>query len=174
MGEYQRVTHEFEPVWREDSAVLILGTMPSVKSRENGFYYGHPQNRFWRVMAGVLSCEPPADVPAKKEMLLQNRIALWDVLQSCEIVGSGDASIRSETPNDLTLLLKAAPVRAVFTNGRKAESLYRRFCLPQTGMASVCLPSTSPANASWTLEKLTEKWRQGLEPALHMQGNKSI
>lgn len=159
--------HPFEPVYDSDSRILILGSFPSVKSREMLFFYGHPQNRFWKVMAAVcedeaFACllENGASVEDKKAFLLRNHVALWDVIASCEISGSSDASIKNAAPNDINRILKAAPIRAVFCNGNKAAELYNRFLLPVTGREAVRLPSTSPANAAWTLEKLVAEWGQ--------------
>ncbi|MFA9379713.1 MAG: DNA-deoxyinosine glycosylase [Acetanaerobacterium sp.] len=140
------VTHAFEPVYDEQSRILLLGTMPSPKSRENGYYYSHPQNRFWRVMAAVLCEEEPQTTQQKRTLLISHHIALWDVLASCEITGASDTSIKNPVSNDLRVILDAAPVAAVFATGRKAESLYNRLCRPPIGMEIVYLPSTSPAN----------------------------
>lgn len=142
----KEVTHAFEPVYDRTSEILMLGTMPSPKSRENGFYYSHPQNRFWPVLAAVLGDKPPKNNEERQEFLYRHNIALWDVLHSCSIEGASDSSIRNPVPNDIARVLKAAPIRAVFTTGKKADELYRRYCLPQTGMQAICLPSTSPAN----------------------------
>ncbi len=144
--EPQTVIHAFEPAFDAHSQVLVLGTMPSPKSRENGFYYNHPQNRFWRVLADLLGEPLPQDNIQKASLLRRHRIALWDVLYSCEIAGADDSSIRQPVPNNLRQVLDAAPIRAIFTTGTKAASLYRRFCLPQTGIEAIPLPSTSPAN----------------------------
>lgn len=151
--------HPIAPIYDEHSTVLILGSFPSVKSREIGFYYGHPQNRFWRVIAAVFEREPPQTIPEKEAFLHQNGVALWDVIQSCDIIGSSDSSIRNVVPNDLSPILRCGQIRQIYVNGKKAMSLYQRFLAPQTGRSAICLPSTSPANASWTLEKLIEAWR---------------
>lgn len=151
--------HPIAPIYDEHSTVLILGSFPSVKSREIGFYYGHPQNRFWRVIAAVFEREPPQTIPEKETFLHQNGVALWDVIQSCDIIGSSDSSIRNVVPNDLSPILRCGQIRQIYVNGKKAMSLYQRFLAPQTGRSAICLPSTSPANASWTLEKLIEAWR---------------
>ena len=158
----ERFIHPFEPVWDADCEILVLGTFPSVKSRENAFYYGHPQNRFWRVLAGVYGERLPQSVPEKKEMLLRYHIALWDVLESCEIEGSSDGSIAHAVPNDIAALLARCPVRHVLLNGKTAEKLYLRYwaALP---VRHTALPSTSPANAAWTLERLTEEWKKAME-----------
>ena len=153
------VAHEFAPVWNRDSRVLVLGTFPSVKSREQGFYYGHPRNRFWKVTAALLKCRVPETEAEKKKMLLEGHIAVWDVIESCEIEGSSDSSIRNVKANDIGGLLEKSAVEAVFANGDKAYQLYCRYCREQAGRDIVKLPSTSPANAAWQLEDLTRAWR---------------
>ncbi len=166
MENYQTVTHTFAPVVPVPAKILILGTIPSVKSRENSFYYGHPQNRFWKVTAAVLHSAVPQSIPKKTQMLLRHGIALWDVLQCCEIAGSDDNSIRDEVPNDIAALLHQCGAGMVFTNGKKAEALYRKHCFGKTNCESICLPSTSPANAAWSLPALTEKWSREILPFL--------
>lgn len=156
--EEKHVTHGFPPVFDENSRVLILGSMPSVKSREVSFYYGHPQNRFWRVMSAVTGEVFPEDIPGKRELLLRRGIALWDVIAECDITGSSDSSIRNVVPNDLSVILTQADIRAIFTNGAAASSIYKRYQQPQTGIAAVPLPSTSPANAAWSLDRLIKAW----------------
>ena len=151
--------HPIPPVFDADSTVLILGSFPSVKSRESGFFYGHVQNRFWRVTAAVFGCPVPATIPEKRAFLLQNHVALWDVIASCDIDGSSDASIRNAQPNDLAPLLAGSKITRIFTNGATADALYTRRQLPATGIPAVRLPSTSPANAAWPLERLIEAWR---------------
>lgn len=151
--------HPFPPVADAACTVLILGSFPSVKSREDGFFYGHPQNRFWRVLAAVFGEEVPADVPAKKALLLRHHIALWDVIARCEIVGSSDASVKNAEPVDVGRVTEIAPIRRVICNGALAAKLYRRHLLPLTGIEAMTAPSTSPANAAWSLEQLTEAWR---------------
>lgn len=151
--------HTIAPVYDERSEILILGSFPSVKSREQQFFYGHKQNRFWKVMAQVLGCETPESIAQKREMLLTHHIAVWDVIASCEITGSSDASIRDVTPNDLSRILNAADIRAIYTNGGKAYQLYQKYLLQATGREAYLLPSTSPANAGYSLERLVEAWR---------------
>lgn len=155
----EHIIHSIEPVFDTESRVLILGTMPSPKSREVQFYYGHPQNRFWRVLAAVLGEEVPQSVPEKKAMLLRHRIALWDVLAECEITGASDSSIRNPVANDLSVILGHAPVQAVFTTGATAWKLYTRLQKPHTGIEAVRLPSTSPANCAVKMEALTEAYK---------------
>ena len=154
----ERVSHEFPPVFDERSRVLVLGTIPSPKSREAGFYYMHPQNRFWRMLCAALGEPIPADVRGRRELCLQRGIALWDVLASCEINGASDSSIKNAVPNDLSLIFRAADIRAVFTTGKKAQSLYERFCggFPR----AVCLPSTSPANRTVSEEEMLERYKE--------------
>ncbi|MBD5525993.1 MAG: DNA-deoxyinosine glycosylase [Lachnospiraceae bacterium] len=153
------LNHPISPVYDGESKVLILGSFPSVKSREQQFFYGHKQNRFWRVMAQVLGCAVPEDIPQKRAMLLANHIAVWDVIASCEITGSSDASIRNVVPNDLSQIMTAADIRAIYTNGSKAHQLYQKYIFPINGREAQLLPSTSPANAGYSLERLVEAWR---------------
>ena len=152
------IYHPIEPVYDSQSRILILGSFPSVKSREAMFFYGHPRNRFWKVTAAVFGCPVPQTVDEKRAFLLANRIAVWDVIASCEIEGSSDSTIRNVTPNDLSRILNAAPVEQIFVNGKTALKYYEKYLRPVTGREAVCLPSTSPANAAWKLEKLTEAW----------------
>ena len=154
------VTHEFDAFFDEDSRVLILGTIPSPKSREQGFYYGHPQNRFWKVLADVLDEEFPQTVEERKGFLKRNHIALWDVLESCEIKGASDVSIRNARPNDMNRILQAADIRAIFATGAKAAQLYKKLCFPECGVEAVRLPSTSPANCGCSYENLREAYSQ--------------
>ncbi len=151
--------HTFEPVFDSNSRILILGTFPSVKSRESGFYYGHPQNRFWRVTAQLFSQPVPCSIEEKKRLLLQNRVALWDVAASCEIEGSSDSSMTRVVPNDIPKLLSESEITHVFANGKKAAQLYNRLIYPETGLEIVTLPSTSPANAACGMESLLHEWR---------------
>ena len=153
------IEHPIPPVFNEHSNILILGSFPSVQSRDTGFFYGHPQNRFWRVLAAVFEDEIPQTIAEKQDFLLRHHVALWDVIASCDIVGSSDSSIRNVVPNDLTFLLKKAPIRHIYVNGQKAHSLYRRYLEPVTGPNALCLPSTSPANARWGLEQLIAAWK---------------
>lgn len=162
----ERQAHPIAPVFDEMSRILILGSFPSVKSREAGFFYGHPQNRFWRVLAAVLGCAVPVAIDEKRDMLLAHHVAVWDVIASCEITGSSDSSIRNAVPNDLTPILVAANIRQIFTNGKTADRMYRKYCEKQTGRNAVCLPSTSPANAAWSLDRLIDEWKRAIEPFL--------
>lgn len=151
--------HNIQPVYDKNSRILILGSFPSVKSREQQFFYGHPQNRFWRVLSGLLNLSEPRTVTEKKEMLLARGIAVWDVIESCTIDGSSDASIRDVVPNDLSPILHTADIQKIFANGAKSYELYRRYLYPQTEREAVKLPSTSPANAAYSLERLKEAWQ---------------
>lgn len=154
------IQHPISPVFDSHSTVLILGSFPSVKSREIGFFYGHPQNRFWKVLAAVFEEQTvPKDTEEKRDFLLRNGVALWDVICSCDITGSSDSSIRNVVPNDLTPILEQADIRQICVNGKKAMSLYQRYLEPETGRKAICLPSTSPANASWNLERLIQAWQ---------------
>lgn len=157
--EQQHQIHTISPVYNEHSRILILGSFPSVKSREAGFFYGHPQNRFWKVLANVFQAEVPDTIEEKKAFLLEHRIAVWDVIGQCEITGSSDSSIRNVVPNSISKILETTKIEQIFVNGKKAEQLYQRYIYPQTKRNAICLPSTSPANASWNLEKLTEAWK---------------
>lgn len=163
--EKQPQLHTIAPVYDENSRILILGSFPSVKSREAAFFYGHPQNRFWRVLAAVLGEETPQTAAEKKSLLLRHGVALWDVIASCDIAGSSDASITNVVPNDLSRILDAAPVRRIFCNGGTAYRFYRRYDEAAWGKAEA-LPSTSPANARTGVQALTERWRAALAPWL--------
>lgn len=154
--------HNIDPVWSPTSRILVLGSFPSVKSREAEFFYGHPQNRFWKVIASVCGEPVPATVPEKKVLLLNHDIALWDVIHSCTISGSSDSSIRDVVPNNIPDLLSRTSIQALFVNGRKAADLYARYLRDSVGMDAVYLPSTSPANAAWTLPRLEVEWGEKL------------
>lgn len=156
------ISHTFEPVYNENSRILILGSFPSVKSREQGFYYGHPQNRFWKVVAAICKAEVPETIDEKKAVLLNNSIAVWDVIDSCDIKGSSDSSIRNVIPADIAGLLKKTNIRAVFANGRTAGKLYEKYIEAKTGLRARVLPSTSPANAASSLDKLIETWSEAI------------
>jgi len=158
MQEYKRLEHTFDPIYDNDSKVLILGSFPSVKSRENNFYYGHPQNRYWKVLAGILDEEVPQTPEEKTRMLLDHNIAIWDVIHSCSIIGSSDTSIKDVVVNDFSEILKNSKVEHIYVNGGKAYELYHRYAEKNTGIKAIKLPSTSPANAAWNLEKLCAAW----------------
>lgn len=152
------IKNPFAPLYDAHSKVLILGTMPSPKSRENGFYYGHPQNRFWRVLAALLEEPLPESNEQKRQMALRHGIALYDVLQACEIQGAADASIRQPIPSDLQPILQAAEIRALFATGKKAAELYKKYSQPKTQRSIIALPSPSPANCAVSLEQLTQAY----------------
>ena len=153
-----RVFHELEPIFDNNSKILILGSLPSVKSREVHFYYGHPQNRFWRVLESLYHFKLDS-VESKKSFLYKNSIALWDVISSCEIKGSSDSSIKNVEVNDIELLLNNSKITKIFVNGKKAEEYYNKYVYPKINIKCICLPSTSPANAVYTLDKLIDKWK---------------
>ncbi|MCI2062139.1 MAG: DNA-deoxyinosine glycosylase [Eubacteriaceae bacterium] len=156
--EYTHAEHGFGPVYNEKSRVLILGSFPSVKSRETGFYYGHLRNRFWEILALVTGDHVPDSVAGKREYLLDHGIALYDVIESCDVIGSSDSSIRNVVPADLRSIIMSSEVTAVFTNGALAEKYYVKYQEAETKITAVCLPSTSPANAAYNIERLYEKW----------------
>lgn len=152
--------HPLPPVWNDKSRILILGSFPSVRSRADGFYYAHPQNRFWPVLARIYGSDTiPQGTEARRDFALRHGIALWDVISSCEITGSSDASIRNAVPNDIRFLLENAPIRLICCNGVRAHQLYCRYQLKATGTEAILLPSTSPANAAWNLDRLTAAWK---------------
>lgn len=179
---YQRIEHGFDPVFDERSRILVLGSFPSVLSRANAFYYGNPQNRFWRVMAACLGVPVPpnesdlladgtpatleASIAAKRAMLLNGGAAVWDVIESCDIKGSSDASIKNVVPAHIERITSAAPIGQVICNGGTAGRLYKRYLQERTGLPAVVLPSTSPANAAWRLERLVECWREAVDWAV--------
>lgn len=163
---YTRVSHGFEPVYDGNSRILVLGSFPSVKSRENSFYYGHPQNRFWKLMARLLDEPVPSTIEEKKSLLLSRGIAIWDVVAACDIKGSSDSSIRNVIPADINRVLRAANITTIIANGDTAYKLYRKYCEPHTGREAVKCPSTSPANAIFTLDRLTEAWGKALSDSL--------
>ncbi len=152
------IIHPIDPIYDQNSKILILGSFPSVRSREEMFFYGHPQNRFWKVVSAVFEQKTPQTIAEKTEFLHSNKIALWDVIASCDIEGSSDSSIKNAVPNDLTEILSNADIAWIFVNGKTAERYYNRYIRGKLGREAVCLPSTSPANAAWSLEALTEAW----------------
>ena len=156
------VYHNIPPVFDKNSEVLILGSFPSVKSRETHFFYGHPMNRFWKVIAEIYGCPVPYDTPSKKKLLLDNRIALWDVIGSCEINGSSDSSIRNAVPNDIAALVEKTGISRIFANGATSYNMYNRFCRDSVGIDAVKLPSTSPANAAYSIDRLVSEWESHL------------
>ncbi len=155
-----KVNHELEPIYNHNSKILILGSIPSPKSREYGFYYAHPQNKFWKVLSSILNKEIENNTESKISFLLDNKIALWDVISSCNIVGAQDTSIKNVKVNDIDKIINNSNVKIIFTTGKKADELYMRYCYPKTKIKSIYLPSTSPANcANYSLEQLIEKYK---------------
>lgn len=159
MTDYRHVEHTFGPVYDSESRILILGSFPSVKSREISFYYGHPQNRFWKLLSLLFNEE----IKDKKTFLLKHRIALFDVIESCDIIGSSDTSIRNVKPNDLSLIINNSKIETVYLNGSKAYELYKKYCADKYDIDAIKLPSTSPANAAYSIEKLYNEWRMILK-----------
>ncbi len=157
--EYKRIKHTFEPIFNKDSKILILGSLPSVKSREEGFYYGHPQNRFWSVLSSIYNIEIPKTIDEKIAMLVNNSIAIWDVIESCDIIGSSDSSIKNVIPADLSKILNNSNIQNIYANGKTASKLYKKYSEKNTGIKIIELPSTSPANATYTLDRLIEAWK---------------
>ena len=155
----EQVKHEIPPIYDENSKILILGSFPSVKSRENKFFYHLPQNRFWKVLAYVLGVDGPDTIDEKTNFLLKNCIAVWDVIGSCEIEGSSDSSIKNVVVNDLNLILDSCDVKQIFCNGGKSYELYKKYCEKNTNIKAIKLPSTSPANARFSLDKLVSEWK---------------
>lgn len=152
------IEHPISPVYDENCVVLILGSFPSVKSREEGFFYGHPRNRFWTVLSQIFNENMPMSIEDKTKFLLKHNIALWDVIKSCEIVGSSDSSIKNVIPNDINKLISNSNINYIITNGKKADELYNKYILSNTSLNAHCLPSTSPANATWNNERLVKEW----------------
>lgn len=163
MAEYERVDHGFEPVFDELSRVLVLGSFPSVLSRANDFYYGNPRNRFWAVLAACANAPVPSTIAKKRALLLASGVALWDVVASCDVAGSSDASIKNVVPVDVVRVTSAAPIERVVCNGGTAGRLYHRYLEGIVGITAQVLPSTSPANAAWSLPRLIDAWAPALD-----------
>ena len=157
------IAHPFSPVVDSACRVLVLGSFPSVRSREEGFFYGHPRNRFWPLMAALLHEAPPMTIPEKQAMLLRHHIALWDVIASCDITGSSDASVKNAVPVDIRQVTALADIQRVYCNGSLAAKLYQCYLQPQVGLPAIALPSTSPANAAWSMARLMEAWGKAVE-----------
>lgn len=157
--ERENLIHPIPPTYDKQSEILVLGSFPSPKSRESGYFYGHPQNRFWKVVARIFADEVPHTVAQKHDFLIRHHIAAWDVIASCTITGASDSSITDVVVNDISPILQTADIRAIYVNGKTAYKYYRKYMEPVTGIQATCLPSTSPANAAWSLERLTEAWR---------------
>ena len=160
LSEAAEQEHPFEPIWSRESRILILGSFPSVRSREEGFYYGHPRNRFWAMLARIYGEETPESVEQKTELILRHRLALWDALHSCRVTGSADASIRDAVPNDIPRLIVGTQITRVLANGQTAAKACQKAGFPYP---LTVLPSTSPANAAWSLERLCEVWGRELK-----------
>ena len=171
-SQYQHVEHEFGPVYDQNSRVLILGSFPSVKSREQQFYYGHPQNRFWKMLAAVCGVAVPENIEGKRKFLLENKIALWDVIESCDIIGSSDSSIRNVEPADLERILAVTGNIPILCNGGTSYKLFQKHQEKRLGIQAQQMPSTSPANAAWKLDMLVEAWGEALLPILNKEGDK--
>ena len=170
----ERLEHPFGPLYDASSRILILGSFPSVKSREQNFFYGHPQNRFWKLVSGLLGEPVPQTIEEKRRMILSHHIALWDTIASCTVTGSSDASIKDVVPNDLGRIFNAADIRTVYCNGGTSWSLYEKYIRPVTGRQAVKLPSTSPANAAWSMERLSGAWKVILKDLEESRGGEAL
>ena len=159
MDKYKKIVHPIPPLYNENSEILILGSFPSVKSREQSFFYGHPQNRFWKIISNLFGCELPANVEEKTNLILSHHLALWDVIGSCEIIGSADSSIKNVVANDIGEIIKKSKIEKIFVNGKTAEKYYIKYIEPKINIKATVLPSSSPANASFSLDRLTAVWR---------------
>lgn len=159
MSDYLHIKRNFGPVYDSGSRILILGSFPSVKSREAAFFYGHPQNRFWPLIGRIFDCDVPGDIEGKKAFLLENGIALWDVIEECDIIGSSDSSIKNVIPVDIMQILNTARIREIYCNGNTSFSLFSKYLSPICGRTPVRLPSTSPANAAWSFDRLLNEWK---------------
>lgn len=159
MAEYEKQIHNIKPLFDKNSQILILGSFPSVLSRQSSFFYGHPQNRFWKVLAEIFNSITPETIPEKKNFLLKSNIALWDVIQSCDIIGSSDSSVKNAVANDLNIILNNCNIKTIFVNGKTAQNLYNKLIYPQIKRPAILLPSTSPANAAYDLQRLVECWQ---------------
>ncbi len=159
MSTPERFVHPVPPLYSANSKTLILGSFPSAKSREAKFFYGHPQNRFWKLISRLFDEEFPQTVEDKKQLILSNNLALWDVIHSCTVTGSSDSSIRDVVPNDISEILNKSKVNRIFTNGATSYNLYKKYIFPKTGIEAIKLPSTSPANAMFSLDRLEEYWK---------------
>lgn len=158
-----RIEHPFLPICDKNSKILILGSFPSVKSRENSFYYGHPQNRFWKIIAKIFEQDVVVTIEQKKELLLRNNIAIWDILKSCEIEGSADLSIKEPVVNDIKKVIENSNINKICFNGNTAYNLYKKYAKQELNIAVHVLPSTSPANASYSFDKLYNIWEESIK-----------
>ena len=159
---YQHVVHTFGPLYNEISGILILGSIPSPASREVGFYYGHPRNRFWQMLAELYGMPLPESIEEKKALVLSHGLALWDVIEECDIIGASDSSVKNAVPTDIPSLLGKTQIQTILCNGALSKKIYDQYQLPRTGIPAQKMPSTSPANAAWSLERLKEEWRRAL------------
>ena len=157
--ETNSIVHPFPPLFNKNSRTLILGSFPSVRSRETMFCYGHPQNRFWKVIAAIFNESVPENIEEKKSLVLDNGLALWDSIHSCTITGSSDSSIKDVVPNDISEIIQNSNISRIFCNGALSHKMYMKYIFPDTGIKAVKLPSTSPANAACSLERLVEEWK---------------
>ena len=164
--EYKHLVHTFDPIYDENSKIMILGSFPSVKSREIDFYYGHKQNRYWKVLANIFGIPVPETPEEKRKMLIENNVAIWDVIHSCSIIGSSDSSIKDVVVNDFSEILENSQVETIYVNGGKAYDLYHKYAEKATGIKAIKLPSTSPANAAWSLERLCDAWGKEIKKSL--------
>lgn len=158
MRDTKNITHPFPPLYDENSRTLILGSFPSVKSREAMFFYGHPQNRFWKLIAALYGEDVPSTIEEKSSLVLRHRLALWDSIHSCTITGSSDSSVRDVVPNDISGIIQNSKIERIFCNGALSHKMYMKFIFPSTGIEARKLPSTSPANAAYSLERLAREW----------------
>lgn len=158
--KYEHIVHPFLPLYNEESEILILGSLPSVKSREQMFFYGHPQNRFWKLISALLNEEVPQTIDEKKSLLLRNHIALWDTIYSCDIIGSSDSSIKNVVPTHLEQIVKDSNIKNIYCNGKTSGKYYEKYQEKKLGIKAVVLPSTSPANAAYSLDKLINVWKE--------------
>lgn len=158
MSDTKNITHPFPPLYDENSRTLILGSFPSVKSREAMFFYGHPQNRFWKLIAALYGEDVPSTIEEKSSLILRHRLALWDSIHSCTITGSSDSSVRDVVPNDISGIIRNSKIERIFCNGALSHKMYMKFIFPSTGIEARKLPSTSPANAAYSLERLAREW----------------
>lgn len=159
---YQHVVHTFGPLYNEDSGILILGSIPSPASREVGFYYGHPRNRFWQMLAELYGMPLPESIEEKKALVLSHGLALWDVIEECDIIGASDSSVKNAVPTDIPSLLGKTQIQTILCNGALSKKIYDQYQLPRTGIPARKMPSTSPANAAWSLKRLKEEWGRSL------------
>lgn len=161
--QYETIVHPFGPLYDTESKILILGSLPSAKSREQHFFYGHPQNRYWPLIAKLLGESKPETIEEKKQMVLRHHIAMWDTIYSCEIIGASDSSIRNVVPTDLKAVVKNSKIKHVFCNGKTSGNYYHKYQEKELGIPAIVLPSTSPANAAWNMQRLEESWKQILD-----------